>query len=200
MSLISSANIVNYDYILRNCYSANRYARKSANRTSIDKSELLSYDSGALAKIAKNLQEISYDKENGKNIYNNAKVLIETYNNTVGTADKIESAELERNMKKLKKFVKENKDAFESIGIKIGVSGKMELDKEKMLKTSAEKMQKVLSGDFAKTLEKYAKKINSISGRIIKEEAAKKRLAEQSGTVHVPSSDSAGPNSINVVV
>ena len=200
MSLISSANIVSYDYILRNCYSANRNARRSANRTSMDKSELLSYDSAALAKIAKNLQEISYDKENGKNIYNNAKVLIETYNNTIGTADKVDSAELDRNMKKFKKFVKENKDAFESIGIKIGVSGKMELDKEKMLKTSAEKMQKVLSGDLAKTLEKYAKKINSISGKVIKEEAAKKRLAEQSGTAQIPSNDSAGPNSVNVLV
>ena len=176
MASISGSNIINYDYLLRNCYSSNRYARKGASRATYGSRELLSADSDALGRITKNLQEISYDKDNGKNIYNNAKVLIETYNNAVGSAGKIESPELERNMKKMKQFVKENQEAFESIGIKITSTGKMELNKEKMLETSSTKMEKILSGDLSKTLGKHAKKIYSVAQKLIREEAAKVSL------------------------
>lgn len=200
MASISGSNILSYDYLLRNCYSANRFARKGANRASFGTPELLSFDSDALGKITKNLQEISYDKENGKQIYNNAKVFIQTYNNMLGTAGKIESQELERNMKKMKQFVKDNKDVFEAVGIKISGSGKMELDKDKMLETSSAKMQKALSGGVVKQLEKFAKKIHSVSKKLIQEEAARKSLKAQTGSVQTQSSGSygtAGPNSID---
>lgn len=207
MASISGANIINYDYLLRNCYSSNRMARKGASRSSYSNTELLSADSDALRKLAKNLQEISYDKEDGKNIYNNAKALIETYNNTIGSADKLSSSELERNAKKLKQFVKDNKDALEEIGIKVTTSGKMELNKEKMLETSASKMEKVLSGSggFSKTVEKYAKTLRQVAQKLIREEAAKKKKAENAdnsgtGTANTTSTTSAGPNSVNFLV
>lgn len=192
MASISGSNILNYDYLLRNCYSANRNVRKGGNRQSLAKSELLSVDSSALEKISKNLREISYDKENGKCIYNNAKGFIEIYNNTVGTAGKIVSGELERDMKKLKQFVTNHKDALEAVGIKITASGKMELDKDKMLKTSSEKMQKVLSGDFSVNMEKYAKKLGSVAKKLMKEEAARKNAMNQNLTMQTSSQDSAG--------
>lgn len=192
MASISGSNILNYDYLLRNCYSANRNVRKGGNRQSLAKSELLSVDSSALEKISKNLREISYDKENGKCIYNNAKGFIAIYNNTVGTAGKIVSGELERDMKKLKQFVTDHKDALEAVGIKITASGKMELDKDKMLKTSSEKMQKVLSGDFSVNMEKYAKKLGSVAKKLMKEEAARKNAMNQNLTMQTSSQDSAG--------
>ncbi|MBR1744030.1 MAG: hypothetical protein IJ733_19630 [Lachnospiraceae bacterium] len=203
MASISGANIINYDYLLRNCYSSNRYARKGASRATYGSTELLSADSGALGKITTNLQEISYDKDNGKNIYNNAKVLIETYNNTVGSAGKTESSELERHMKKMKQFLKDNREAFESIGIKITSTGKMELDKEKMLETSSAKMEKILSGDLSKSLGKYAKKINTVAQKLLREEAAKASLKKSQANLSPNASFgtagmSTSPNSVDV--
>lgn len=198
MASISGGNIINYDYLLRNCYSSNRLARKSSGRTSLSDTELLSADSNALRKLTKNLQDISYDKENGKNIYNNAKALIETYNNTLGSASKLSDAALEREMKKVKQFVKDHQDELKSVGIKITSTGKMEIDKEKMLETSPDKMKKILSGDgeISKTLNKYAKKLNSISARLVREEAAKKNAAEELENLSV-GNNAASSNSID---
>ncbi len=199
MAAILGYNNLNYDYLLKNCYSANRFARKGAGRASFGKADLLSIDSSALEKISKNLQAISYDKDNGKQIFNNAKALIETYNNTVGSADKLESKELERNMKKVKQFVKDHRNVLESVGIKISASGKMELKKEKMLATGSEKMRKVLSGDFAKNMEKYAKKLQSVSKKLLIEEAAKKSREEEKKSMELmgPEFGSASPSSID---
>lgn len=198
MASISGGNIVSYDYLLRNCYSSNRLARKSSGRTSLSATELLSADSNALHKLTKNLQDISYDKENGKNIYNNAKALIETYNNTVGSADKLSDTALEREMKKVKQFVKDHQDELKAIGIKVTSSGKMEIDKEKMLATGSDKMKSILSGDgeISKTLNKYAKKLNSISARLIREEAAKKKSVDELDILPV-GNNSTNPNSFD---
>ena len=198
MASISGSSVVSYDYLLRNCYSSNRLARIAASRASYGSAELLSADSDALRKLTRNLQDISYDKDNGQNIYNNAKAFVETYNNAVESADKLTSSDLERNVKKMKQFVKENQEALSSVGISISSGGKLQLDKEKMLKTSSSKMEKVFSGagGFANKIGKFAKTINGIAKKLAQEEVAKKQKADELSTLPVQT-NSAGPNSID---
>ena len=125
MASISNTSITSYDYLLRNCYSTNRNARKSFSRTTLKTDELVKADSSALKKIANNLRNMEYDGEHGKSIYNSLKVFTASYNNLIESTDKASSPQIERAMKKLKSYMKANKDDLEELGIKVSSSGKI---------------------------------------------------------------------------
>lgn len=163
MSSITNTKITNYDYLLRQCYSSNRDARKTITRGTMKAEDLAKADSEALKKAARNLRTMEYSKENGTNVYNNVKAFIESYNNLFDSTDKISySSELTRAEKKLKNYIKENKSALEDIGIKVTSSGKLKLDKTKLLSSNSSKVKKVLSdkSEFTGTVVKYATRIN----------------------------------------
>lgn len=162
MSSITNTTISSYDYLLRNCYSSNRNARKSATRGTYSKAELISADSQALRKIAKNLKDITYDSSNGVNVYNNIKAFADTYNNLINSTDGSDSTKLNHEMKQLKKIIKEHKDDLDEIGITISSSGELTIKKETLVGSSPSKVAKVLSGDktsFMKNVMSYASKV-----------------------------------------
>ena len=63
--------------------------------------------------------------------------------------------------KRLKKVIKDNSSDLEDIGISIKSSGKLEVDKTKLVSCSPEKVGKVLSGDntITKSVMDYAARI-----------------------------------------
>lgn len=139
------STITNYDYLLRNYYSSNRLARKSYNRVNMKSSELASADSAAIKKVAKTLKDMEYNSDNGVSIYNNVKAFVDTYNNLSENADK--DPTMSKYWKRLKKVIKDNSSDLEDIGISIKSSGKLEVDKTKLVSCSPAKVGKVLSGD-----------------------------------------------------
>lgn len=160
MASITNNNISNYDYLLRNCYSSNRMARKTYNRVSMKTADLAAADSAALKKIAANLKDLDYkNTDNGVSIYNNVKALVETYNNLDDSAS--EDPSLNKNLKRLKNLVKDHQDELEEIGIKIKSSGKLEIDKTTLVSCSSSKVGRVLSGDndLTKSIMDYSKRI-----------------------------------------
>lgn len=156
------ASITTYDYLLRNCYSSNRSARKTVTRSSLNSDDLIKADSDALKKVSKNLRDMEYTTDNGVGIYNNIKVFVQSYNNLIESTGKTTSSELSRLEKKLTKFVKANKDELEELGINLASSGKLNLKEETLLECKPNKIGKVFSADsdFTKTISKHATSIN----------------------------------------
>lgn len=170
MASITSTTINSYDYLLRNCYSSNRNARKSFGRVTMKTTDLIQADANALKKAANNLKELEYDSDNGTNIYNNIKAFVESYNNLFDSSSKSSSAELTRAEKKLKNFVKEYKDDLEELGVKVSSSGKITLKESTLLSSSPSKVGKMFSdsSDFTGTVVKYATKISRISRNLLR--------------------------------
>lgn len=165
MSAITNTTISSYDYLLRQCYSSNRNARKAFGRASMRANDLAKVDSDALRKASRNLKDMEYSSENGVNIYNNIKAFVESYNNLTDSAAKVlDSPELTRMEKKLSKYIKNNKDELEKLGVKVSSSGKLTVDKETLLSTSASKVETFFSDDneFSNTVTQHATRINRI--------------------------------------
>lgn len=163
MASITNTNISSYDFLLRQCYSSNRSARKAYARSTMKAEDLINADSAALKKAIRNLKDMEYNTDNGVNIYNNVKAFVESYNNLYDSTDKLSSsAELSRAGKKLKDYIKENKDELEELGIKVSSSGKLTLDKKDLLSCSAKKVGKFFSEDneFSGEVSKYVTRIN----------------------------------------
>lgn len=169
MSSITNTSISSYDYLLRNCYSSNRTARKSIYRSTLTQNELINADSNALKKISKNLRELEYDTDNGVSIYNNVKAFVESYNNLVGSSDNSASDKLVRTEKNLKNLVKNYSDELEEIGITISSSGELKIDKETLLSCSPSKIKKVFSSssELSSGVIKYATSISRISKNLL---------------------------------
>lgn len=136
-----------YDYYLRNVYSANRFARKSGNRETLSKRDLVKADSSALDKITRQMRELEYSSDNGANVLNHAKLFVQTYNNTLESTDSSDSEQIARLRKQMKNLTKEQKEALEDIGISIGASGKLSLDKKEFAECSPSKIKSVLGED-----------------------------------------------------
>lgn len=166
MSSITNTTISSYDYLLRQCYSSNRNARKAFGRASMSANDLAKVDSDALRKASRNLKDMEYSSDNGVNIYNNIKAFVESYNNLCDSSSKIaDSPELGRMEKKLSKFIKNNKEDLEKLGVKVSSSGKLSVDKETLLTTSASKVERFFSDDneFSGTITQFATKMNRIA-------------------------------------
>lgn len=185
MSAITNTTISNYNYLLRNCYSSNRNARKAVYRTTFSKEELISADSNALKKIARNLKDLDYSAENGVNVYNNVKAFVESYNNLIESTSDSNSGKLERVQKNLKKLVKEYADELEEIGIKASASGGLKLDEKTLLSASPSKVSKVFSssGSFTSNIRKYASSISHIAKTMLQTGTSKKQTT---ATVSLP--------------
>ena len=180
MSVITAGNS-SYQGFLRKFYSSNRAASRASTRSTIGNAELLSADSKALKKISKNLQELTYDKDNGEEIYQNIKAFVETYNNLLDNSGKITDAPLERNMKKLKNFIKDNEEVFEEIGIKVSSSRKLTLDKEDLLKCTPKKIGKVFSdsNDISSNLILLTTKLERMAKPLMQTESRIRNQREQ---------------------
>lgn len=184
MSVITAGN-TSYQNFFQKFYSSNRDASRSANRKTISNANLLAADSAALKKVSKNLQELSYDKDNGEEIYQNMKAFVESYNNLLESAGNCTSSsgELERTMKKLKNYIKDNQDDLESLGLKVSSTGKLTLDKEDLLSCTPKKIGKIFSSSntVSSSIISYTTKINRLSKPLIQAEAVEKnRLAQES--------------------
>lgn len=180
MSVITAGNS-SYQGFLRKFYSSNRAASRASTRSTIGNAELLSADSKALKKISKNLQELTYDKDSGEEIYQNIKAFVETYNNLLDNSDKIVDAPLERNMKKLKNFIKDNEEVLEQIGIKVSSSRKLTLDKEDLLKCTPKKIGKVFSdsNDISSNLILLTTKLERMAKPLMQTESRIRNQREQ---------------------
>jgi len=191
MASITNTTITSYDYLLRQCYSSNRDARKTINRGAMKTEDLVRADSEALKKVARNLRTMDYSKDNGVNIYNNAKAFVESYNNLFESTDKLSSSsQITRAEKKLKNYIKENKSALEDIGIKVTSSGKLKLDKTELLSCSTSKVKKVLSdkSEFTGMVVKYATRISRFAKnlRLSGNSAQKKKTTPANPSLNLP--------------
>lgn len=180
MSVITAGNS-SYQGFLRKFYSSNRAASRASSRSTIGNAELLSADSKALKKISKNLQELTYDKDSGEEIYQNIKAFVETYNNLLENSDKIVDAPLERTMKKLKNFIKDNTETLEEIGIKVSSSRKLTLDKEDLLKCTPKKIGKVFSdsNDISSNLISLTTKLERMAKPLMQTESRIRNQRQQ---------------------
>lgn len=187
MSVITAGN-TNYQSFLQRFYSSNRAASRTAQRTTLGNAELLQADSNALKKICKNLQELSYDKDNGEEIYQNIKAFAETYNNLFESSGKINDSALERNMKKVKNFIKDNQETFEEIGLKVSSSGKLTLDKEVLLQCTPKKIGKVFSesNTISSSLITFATKLGRLAKPLIQDAARLRNQREQESALDLP--------------
>ena len=149
MAYIEGTTAAEYRNMLKRFYSSNRNAQNSKARTTYSNSQLVSADSDALKKVCESLKKLSYEKDNGPAIYNHSKAFVTAYNNLLESSGKCteSSSELERTLKKCKEFVKENKDALEALGFSVTSSGKLSLDDDKILKTSAKKLERMFASD-----------------------------------------------------
>lgn len=179
MAGITNTNISSYDYLLRNYYSSNRTARKAVGRANFKKEELIKADSDALKKVSKNLKELEYSSDNGVNIYNNIKALVESYNNLLDSTDNTTSAKVEHEAKNLKKLLKNHAEELEEIGIKISSSGGLKIDEKTLLAAKPSKVSKILSGSDSLTtdIQKYATKINRLSKTLMQNGNGNKQAA-----------------------
>ncbi len=163
-----STVVMSYDFCIRNYYSQNRDAYKETFRTNAKKGTLMKADSSALSKIAKALRDLDYSEDNGENIYNNVKAFVNTYNNLISSTSSSDNANISRNQSLLKKYTKENSEELEKIGITVSSSGKLELDKETLLKCKPAKVGKILAKDseYMNNVKFYAGKIYKSSNKI----------------------------------
>lgn len=185
---VITAGGTNYKSFLQRFYSSNRAASRAANRTTLANADLLAADAGALKKISKNLQELSYDKDNGEEIYQNIKAFTETYNNLMESSGKINDTTLERHMKKVKNFINDNQETFEEIGLKISSSGKLTLDKETLLKCTPKKIGRVFSEDntISTSLISFATKLGRLAKPLMQDEARLRNKREQEALLDLP--------------
>ena len=114
------------------------------------------------------MRDLEYSSDNGVGIYNNIKAFVDTYNNLSSSTSDAIAYDITRPTKKLKNYIINNKDQLESIGINVSASGKLKVDKEKLLKCSPSKISKVLSSDsgFSQQIKHYAGKIYKASNYI----------------------------------
>ena len=187
MSVITAGNS-SYANFFQKFYSSNRTASRAAYRGTFGNAELLSADASALKKISKNLQDLSYDKDNGEEIYQNIKAFTETYNNLLSSAGKITDGALERTLKKVKNFIKDNQDTFEEIGLKVSSSGKLTLDKEDLMECTPKKIGKVFSSSntISSTLINYATKLGRMAKPLIQNESRIKNQKEEEALLDLP--------------
>lgn len=189
-----------YDFYLRNIYASNRFARKSANRSSLCNIDLMKADTSAMDKICNKLRELEYSSDNGTTVLNHAKLLVETYNNLLDSTHDSDADSISRLSKQLSSYTKEQKSALESIGITIGASEKLSLNKTTFAKCSPSKIEKVLGkdNDFTKQLTSYAKKIKRAAGQLPLSETTD---SGSSSTTTIATNTLGGTNThINVIV
>lgn len=187
MSVITAGNS-SYGRFLQKFYSSNRTASRSANRKSFGNAELLSADSNALKKISKNLRDLSYDKDNGEEIYQNIKAFTDAYNNLLESSGKITNSSLERYMKKVKNYIKDNQETFEEIGLKVSSSGKLTLDKADLLKCTPKKIGKVFSekNTISSTLITFSTKLSRMAKPLMQDESRIRNQREQAALTDLP--------------
>lgn len=198
MSAITNTTINSYDYLLRQCYSSNRNARKALGRISMSASDLSKVDSDALRKASRNLRDMEYSSDNGVNIYNNIKAFVESYNNLCDSSSKVsDSPELTRMEKKLSKYIKNNKDELEKLGVKISSSGKLSVDKETLLTTSASKVERFFSDDneFSGKITQYATRMYRIMKNLARTGNSQKKTSGVAitSTANLPAATSNAP-------
>ncbi len=168
MAINATSTSSSYNFIMRNYYSKNRPAAREVTRKKLENKILVTADSSALSKVAKTLRDLEYSSDNGVGIYNNIKAFVDTYNNLSSSTSDAIAYDITRPTKKLKNYIINNKDQLESIGINVSASGKLKVDKEKLLKCSPSKISKVLSSDsgFSQQIKHYAGKIYKASNYI----------------------------------
>lgn len=187
MSVITAGNS-SYRSFFQKFYSSNRTASRTAQRSTLGNAELLEADANAVKKISKNLKELSYDKDNGQEIYQNIKAFTEAYNNLLDNAGKITDASLERSMKKIKNFIKDNEKTFEEIGLKVSSSRKITLDKEVLLKCTPKKIGKVFSdsNNISSSLITFTTKLARMAKPLMQDESRIRNQKEQEALAGLP--------------
>ncbi len=176
------SNTINYsyDYYLRNAYSSNRFARKSENRPNMKNKDLIQADSDAIKKIIKKMRDLEYSSDNASEILTNTKMFIETYNNLIESTGKSDSDLINKLKSKITQFSKNNKDELESLGITIGASGKLSLDKTQFGKCSPSKIERFFGNEseFMDTIRSYSLQAKHAARRLVEdqtEEITKKK-------------------------
>ena len=127
-------------------------------------------------------------KDNGQEIYQNIKAFAETYNNLLDSSGKIKDASLERSVKKLTNFIKDNEKTLEEIGIKVTASKKLSIDKVDLLECTPKKIGRVFSNSntISSSLVNFSKKLARMAKPLIQDEARIRNQREQESLLDLP--------------
>lgn len=164
MATISSGNSLSSNYYLNSFYKNNRTVTKTSGRRDFSNVELSYEDTRALHRAAKALQKFKYDDvDNKSNITGSISAFAKTYNNTIESATKTNSATSKRYAKQLKKIASKYADELEDIGLKLNSNGSFEVNEEFLKNRSVDELKKVFGKDskLTKELEKVSKRFNS---------------------------------------
>ncbi len=173
-----------YDYYLRNLYSSNRFARKAGNRPTLKSKDLIQADSDAVKKVTEKLRSLEYSSDNASEILTNAKLFVETYNNLVESTGNCDSDSINKLKRQITQLTKDNKDELESLGITIGASGKLSLDKSKFGECSPSKIERFFGKDseFMTSIRSYSQQTKRAARRMVEDQS--EELEQSKNTIN----------------
>ena len=157
---MSSYTVTN-NLTLRSYYSTYRTLAVKSNRSNVTTSQLNYADAQALRRAVRKLDDFDFSNASQKDIEEHVRALIDTYNNTLDSAQQSDNANIKSIYKKLQQLNDTYQDDLENIGIRTNSSGYLTLSSSASSNISSSKFSKFLGGDstFMKKLSTYAKRI-----------------------------------------
>ena len=154
-----SSHTVTNNLTLRSYYSTYRTLAVKSNRSNVTTSQL--NDAQALRRAVRKLDDFDFSNASQKDIEEHVRALIDTYNNTLDSAQQSDNADIKSIYKKLQQLNDTYQDDLENIGIRTNSSGYLTLSSSASSNISSSKFSKFLGGDstFMKKLSTYAKRI-----------------------------------------
>ena len=146
---------------IRQFYKGNIFGATSDGRNGQPSNSLFSADMKALRQAVRGLGDYNYKDEesDGEELVNKVKAFVNTYNNFVDSAGKMDDENVDRYMKNLKKLAKGKADELSDIGIAVQSSGKLKIDEKALAATGRYEVSKLFSSDaeFGIQVEKHLK-------------------------------------------
>lgn len=167
---VSSGISLSSDYFIRNFYAENRNAAKKSGRNDYSKKELSYEDSRALSRAAKKISRMDFgsdrdekDSDISDTTRSSIEAFVETYNNTMDSAESSSDASTSRYYRQLKHLSSKYADELEDIGITIESSGKLSINDDLLKAADNSKARKLLSSDsdYVQKALRIAKKMNT---------------------------------------
>lgn len=158
---ISSGISLSNTYFKRRFYTNNTDAMNKSKRSDFSKTHLSYEDSLALHNAAKKLKGYKYsDTDNEENVKSTIMAFVDTYNNTISSADD-STSNSKRYSKQLKSLVKKYSDELSDLGITVDSKGSLSANENLLKKASMEDINKVFGKD-----EKLTSSLYRITGKM----------------------------------
>ncbi len=152
---------------IKQFYRGNLFAANASVRTGYKANSLVLPDVSAVKRAVKSLRDYDYADGEGKELVQKVRAFVSTYNNFVDSAKDIDDDNLDRNVLKIKRMAKEQKDELADLGITVLNSGKIKIDKATLSTSTKSKVKKVFGedADFSSQMDKHMRRIQNLIRR-----------------------------------